>query len=292
MPIPTSQTKSPSIVIFVIIAIGILLIAMVMPSIIVRAVGDESACYSAITPTKTQKPEKVTVTPTPIDYSRGRGVPPLPATNRLCGELVFFTGHPPGNSQPTVAVMGLIPCGSGQPYIFGKHPRDIVSFYQFRDPIIGGGNKICTERWGCLDTYITGFKNYIGLESCADCGKGSAPTWTQVPLTPYTLTPIPPTRTPWPTRITPTLTNTLSPEEITPTLSLFELLHGTSTPTSAVQPMPSEMPTLPIKSTPEPIESFYQRYWPLGLLLFAVLIFLIPLITIFRDILREGRPPK
>ena len=299
MPTPSGRSNSPLIILLLVLEFGILLAVMWMPSNTTQAVGEEYACYFALTPTKTGKPEKVTITPTPIDFSRKRGVP-RPATSRLCGELVFFTGSLAGYNQPTVAVMGLIPCGRSAPYILSQRPRDIVRFYQFRDPKISSGKMIFTEKYGCLDTYITGFKNYIGLESCADCGKSSAPTWTQVPLTPYTFTPIPPTRTPWPTPVTPTLTRTLSPEEVTPTLSLFELLQGTFTPTSSALPTPSEAPALRVtesppgiaEATPGPSEPFYQRYWPLGLLLFAVLIFLIPLITVLRDILREGRQKR
>ena len=290
MPTPSGLSKPAPTVLFAVFAIGILLAAMGMPSIIARAVGGEcTSNYLAITPSKTPKPEKITITPTQVDYSRGRGVPRI-FTSRLCGELVFFTGYTTGDETNELSLVGLIPCGMGAPYIMNRHPRDIVRFYQFRDPRIGTGEKICTQRWGCLDTYITGFKNYIGLESCAECGKGSAPTWTHVPLTPYTFTPIPPTRTPWPTMVTPTLTRTLSPDEITPTLSLFELLQGTFTPTSPSMPTPTEKATQRVGEVPsEPDQPFYQRYWPLGLLLFAVLVFLIPLITVLRDILREGR---
>ena len=115
------------------------------------------------------------------------------------------------------------------------------------------------------------------------------PTWTEVPLTPYTPTPIPPTRTPWPTPASPTPSPTLAPEQITATSNLFELLHGTATSTSTeisqTELAQTATPTArAVVSTPTSIpcssQPFYRRIGPVGLLLLALLAFLIPLVIV------------
>lgn len=218
-------------------------------------------------------------------------VDPTQRPGMMCGKLVFIDGYYPKiHGHPKVSTIGVIPCGSGKPLIFGIHPRSLVPYYQFRDPKIGAGQMICTEKYGCLDQYLTSFKNYVGIESCSECGKyGIPPTWTEAPLTPYTPTPVPPTNTPWPTRVTPTATRTLSPDEITPTLDLFDLLHGaTDTPTASAtsQPQPALANTPTI--TPVPEQPFLQRVGPIALILLALLTLLvIPLVSVVHDYLRE-----
>ena len=229
-----------------------------------------------LTSTRTKRPEKLTVS-FKID--------------RLCGELIFLTEYSTG-----VSTTGIRPCGGGKPYIFKVFPRDTVPYFQFRDVQIETTNqKFCTEKYGCINQYITYFQNYVGLESCNVCGISMAPpTWTQAPLTPYSPTPIPPTRTPWSTPESPSPSPTLAPGEVTPTPNLFEVLYGTDTPTSIAaipsQPTASETPTARITrpvTTFTPSEPFYRRIGPIGLILLALLVLSIPLVFVLRDILRD-----
>ncbi len=74
----------------------------------------------AATATRTTRPEKV-------------GENKL--YSRLCGQLVFLTDRLNGQQK-----LGLKPCGSGKPFIFEKHPRDIVAFYQLRDAEVRKGS--------------------------------------------------------------------------------------------------------------------------------------------------------
>ncbi len=167
---------------------------------------------------------------------------------RLCGELVYLQDKRNG-----VKDIGLKACNSNRIYIFYRHPRDLVPFYQFRDANVGTGLELCDKQFGCLDNYLIGFKNYIGLESCAECGKQMLPTWTTAPLTPYTPTPPPPTHTPFQPSATASFTPTLAPWQVTETPRLFELLQGTPTaPTKTASPTapaptssPSPSPTAP-----------------------------------------------
>jgi len=192
------------------------------------------------TPTKTRKLEKPTKTPLGvIKFS-------TPETSRLCGELVYLTNY----KDPTKQTIGLRPCGGSVVYIFGTHPRDLIQYYQFRDPKIGTGKKICTVECGCIDEYLNSFKNYIGIKNCSQCGVAQLPpTWTEIPLTPYTPTPRPPTSTPNVPSPTSTETPTFSPAQVTQTPGLFELLFGTLTSTAsptAAQPPP------PAATQPQP----------------------------------------
>jgi hypothetical protein len=91
----------------------------------------------------------------------------------LCGELTFFT-----DIKTNAQRIGLIPCGSSIPYIFQQHPAELFRYYQFSDAVIGSGNKISTDKYGCLDTYIITFKNYISINSCNECGVASKATST------------------------------------------------------------------------------------------------------------------
>ena len=220
----------------------------------------------------------------------------------LCGELVYITSFskikPVETAiKPTVAVIGLKRCDGKGILIFRVRPHDLIQFFQFRDAQIAVGQEICTEYYGCLDRYITSFQNYIGLESCDACGVSMLPpTWTQVPLIPYTSTPIPPTRTQFPTPVTPTSSPTLAPEQVTLTLSLFDILHGsetsTSSPTSQALSTRTETPTAQAAlstpaATPSASIPFYRRIGVVGLLLLALLAFLIPLVIVLRGYLRD-----
>lgn len=175
---------------------------------------------------------------------------------RVCGKLVYLV-----NRETGVGDIGLIPCsGNSRPLIFKVHPRDMVPYYQFRDVVIKKGDQICTDQYGCMDQYITSFKNYIGIDSCAACGMNIPPTWTQAPLTPYTPTPRPPTSTPYIPSPTPTDTATLAPYQMTATPDLFELLRGTPSPTalaSSTAPA-TELPAPTPTQAPAPSIGFPQ----------------------------------
>lgn len=167
--------------------------------------------------------------------------------DRLCGQLVFLVDTATG-----LKTIGLKPCGPGKPYIFRIHPRDIVDYYQFREVDIYRGPKICTGEFGCLDKYIYTFKNYIGIKNCQDCGMNVPPTWTQVPLTPFTATPVPPTRTPYVPTPTATLTATPAPGDVTATAELFALLRGSPSPQASPEVPPQVPPEVPPAATPTP----------------------------------------
>jgi len=164
---------------------------------------------------------------------------------RLCGSLVYLRDKRNG-----VKDIGLKACNSNRIYIFYRHPRDLVPFYQFRDASVGTGLELCDKQFGCLDNYLINFKNYIGLESCDECGKQMLPTWTTAPLTPYTPTPPPPTPTPFQPSPTVSFTPTLAPWQATETPGLFELLQGTPTaPTETALP-PTQLPALSPSPSP------------------------------------------
>lgn len=289
----TGPSKAIRIIFVLLALLGVLFIEITLQAGIARADSYERMDARADTPTKGPKPEKPTRTPL------GGLLFVTPETHILCGELVFIDSYNQikSNLKPTVSAIGLRRCNGGGILIFQIRPCDLIQFYQFRDAKIGTGKELCSEIYGCLDRYITTFQNYIGLESCAACGISMLPpTWTQVPLTPYTSTPIPPTRTPWPTPITPTSSPTLAPEQVTPTLSLFEILQESETPTSSATSQASSTLTAtpsaqvggytpaatPVSSVP-----FYRRIGPVALLLLALLAFLIPLAIILRDYFRD-----
>jgi len=187
---------------------------------------------------------------------------------RLCGELVYLHDKRSG-----VKGIGLKVCNSAKIYIFYRHPRDLVRYYQFRDANVGTGPKLCDMQYGCLDKYLIGFKNYVGLESCDNCGKLMLPTWTAAPLTPYTPTPLPPTATLYQPSPTASFTPTLAPWQVTETPQLFELLRGT---TAAPSAMPSLTPAAAsVTPSPGPGEpaSALERFS--GSPLFLGLIFLV-----------------
>ena len=277
IPIVLNFKQRPSLlVIIAILVILIVEISMQTRLASAKIYQEEYAGAIKLTSTRTKRPEKLTAS-IKID--------------RLCGQLIFLTEYSTG-----VSTTGIRPCGGGKPYIFKVFPRDNVPYFQFRDVTIETTNqKFCTEKYGCINQYITYFQNYVGLESCNVCGISMAPpTWTQAPLTPYTPTPIPPTRTLWPTPESPTPSPTFAPGEVTPTLNLFEVLYGTATPTTtaaiSAQPTPSETPTASITrpvTTITPSEPFYRRIGPIGFILLALLVLSIPLVFVLRDILRD-----
>ena len=299
----TNPSKAIRIIIVFLAFIGILFAEITLQASIAQA--DSNERLDARAGTRAAKLKKATRTPKPTKVTTKAGqrgfIFVTPESHMLCGELVFINSFSKikitPNVKPTVSVIGLRRCDGGGILIFKTRPRDLIQFFQFRDAEIGTGQEICSAYYGCLDRYITTFQNYIGLESCDACGISMLPpTWTQAPLTPYTPTPIPPTRTPWPTPVSPTPSPTLAPEEITPTSDLFELLHGTETPASSAvsqaQPTVTGTPTpqtalSTLAATPTSSQPFYRRIGPLGLLLLALLAFLIPLVIVLRDYLRD-----
>ncbi len=299
----TNPSKPIRTILVLLALIGILFVEITLQSGIARA--DEPEPMDAKVGTRTPKPERATRTPKPSKTPIGGLLWVTPASRMLCGELVYLTSYSkvkPVRSaiEPTVAVIGLRRCDGKGILIFDTRPRDLIQFYQFRGAEFGTGPTICTEFCGCLDRYITTFQNYIGLESCADCGVSMLPpTWTQAPLTPYTPTPIPPTRTPFPTSVTPvtpTSSPTLAPGQVTPSLSLFEILQGSETPTSSATSQASgtltatsttQAASSTLAATPASSVPFYRRIGPVGLLLLALLAFLIPLVIVLRDYLRD-----
>jgi hypothetical protein len=79
-------------------------------------------------------------------------------------------------------------------------------------------------------------------------------------------------------------------------LSLFEILQGSETPTSSVTPQssstltstsPTHAAISTLSATPVSSIPFYRRIGPVGLLLLALLAFLIPLAIVLRDYLRN-----
>jgi hypothetical protein len=188
----------------------------------------------------------------------------------LCGQLVFLNYHeltvkqesgikkaatrpPQGELHTTI---GLLPCGGGPPLIFKIRPRELVVFYQFRNPTIEQGQNACVQGYGCLNQYITNFDNFVGMNSCSECGLyNQQPTWTHVPLTPFTATPIPPTQALiLANSATPTETLTPTSGPATPTPGLFELLHGTPSPeVSTATPTRRPSPTATPVSQAKPI---------------------------------------
>ena len=222
---------------------------------------------------------------------RGAQATPKPIT--LCGKLVFLTGYYLERDKPQVATIGLLPCGKGKPLIFQIHPRYLVPYYQFEDAVIGTGRAICTDQYGCLDQYITTFKTFYDLENCAQCGlANAAPTWTHVPLTPFTptLSPTPPpTPTPFPTIALPTPQPTQPSDAVLPSVDVFELLHATPSPgptaSATLQPSPTETPGVQRGVLATPIDRptaiaaqagpLYQRIPAWGWLLLILLVLII-----------------
>lgn len=188
--------------------------------------------------------------------------------SRLCGALVYLQDKRTGRKG-----IGLKVCNSAKIYIFYRHPRDLVTYYQFRDAAVGKGPMLCDAQYGCIDKYLINFKNYIGLESCDDCGKSRLPTWTTAPLTPYTPTPPPPTATLYRPSPTASFTPTLAPWQATATPGLFELLRGTTAAPSATPSPVLETASASLSSSPSAPPSTLERFS--GSPLFLGLIFLL-----------------
>lgn len=169
------------------------------------------------TPTRTKRPEKAD---------------DLHMIPRACGSLVYAIEQDTG-----IPRAGLKLCGSGALYLFEKHPRDMVPYYQFRDFQVRKENNFLNTSLGPVNNYVIGFENYVGIDNCSQCGLyGIEPTWTTAPLTPYTYTPVPPTSTPVIPTATATSTASLAPYEMSETVSMFDVLFGT--PTSTETPAP------------------------------------------------------
>jgi hypothetical protein len=100
----------------------------------------------------------------------------VPATNipvevdRLCGQLIILK-----DLKFEKYYIGLQVCDGGNILIFQTRPRELLKFYQLREPKIGKGAKISTEL-GDFNQYITTFKSYIPISSCSECGKILSPT--------------------------------------------------------------------------------------------------------------------
>jgi hypothetical protein len=214
-----------------------------LPANPVQAASEEGECAAIGTPKPTKEEKRAPAT------EMGQEAPGT--IHMLCGKLVYITyvvqKHP--QQEPVflegekIHTIGLIPCtGSSLPYIFKVKPLDLVYFYQFRDAVVSSGKKVCTKEYGCLNLYITSFKNYVGMDRCSDCGKyNMPPTWTHVPLTPFTATPIPPTQPLiLPSSPTPTETPTATPGSPTP--GLFAVLYDTPTPAPPASPTATLLP--------------------------------------------------
>ena len=222
-----------------------------------------------------------TRTPTPFQFSQGGGcckpghllltlIPqaesrPSNVIPHLCGKLVFVTNYETGLQE-----MGILPCtGRGQPYLLRTHPRDIIPYYQFRNAKIGGTD-ICTLEYGCLSQAINTYENYVGINSCNECGLfGVPPTWTLPPKFSYTPTSTA-TPTPSPTPVTPSATPTQT--VVTATKPLSEIIFGTLEPTltSTASPIPTPQPVT-LKATPTETGGFPGNLCAggLGLAVFA-----------------------
>jgi len=210
---------------------------------------------------------------------------------RLCGELVFLQ-----DTKTGYKTIGLKPCGSQKPFIFYTKPRDLVQYYQFRDAVLERGKTLCDSYYGCLNVYISTFQNYVGLESCRDCGVRYLPTWTLAPLTPYTPTPPPPSETPEPPTATPTFT--MTPLPVTDTPELSEVLFGSETADASPSPTAgmSVTPVLPagleLTLTPTGAIPISQRgkIWPY--LLGGFVILFAAVLLAFWSLNRFGSGPE
>lgn len=136
----------------------------------------------------------------------------------LCGKLVFLT------EKKTEALrLGLKPCGGNEkPYVFDQNPADLFNVYQFKDVEIESGAVFESTEYGKLTKYITGWKDYYQIASCADCNTGKM----VIPTATITLTPeIIPTETKEPV-IEDTITPTLTPLNVAFVITNFEAEPG------------------------------------------------------------------
>jgi len=194
--------------------------------------------------------------------------PEIGTSGLLCGRLVYFTDDYSG-----LSMIGLVPCGRQKPYVFKRHPRDLVPYFQFRNAKIKQTSRswesvkkdiemnrtnktppsvddytwvVYSPVYGYLDEYIVSFKNYVGIEDCDECGKWNLPpTWTHAPKFSYTPTPTG-TSTPTSTPVTPSPTPTST--IVTPTKSIAEVLFG-DTPSA----FPTAGPPGGLAITPKPV---------------------------------------
>lgn len=166
--------------------------------------------------------------------------------DRLCGKLVILK-----DLKVEIYYLGLEVCGSGQVLIFQTRPRELQKYYQFREAEIGRGAEILTDS-GIYNQYIVTFKNYIPLNSCAECGRVLTPTPRELVPTPQgtqnLVFPTPTSRQPTVTRTStasPTAT-AFSPTSLSPTsLSPTSPVQATEVPAS-----PSATQTLIANTTP------------------------------------------
>ncbi len=265
------RRKRIGIVLAVLLAVAVLCEVAVLRATLAQAAGGcdvQDASYTR----KPKKEEKGTP---------DRGGTPEKWAHTLCGRLVYLTYAVPSGKGwvplfvdgEKVHTIGLLPChGGGKPYIFRIKPMDLLYYYQFRNVEFATGKRVCTMEYGCLDLYITMFQNYVGMDRCSDCGKyNRPPTWTHVPLTPFTATPIPPTQALiYPS--SPTLTETPTPTlgTVTATPDLFDVLYGeptpTATPTPATKPAVTSTLQPTVTATPTPFVAPGRSWFsPLGL---------------------------
>jgi len=169
--------------------------------------------------------------------------------DRLCGQLIILK-----DLKFEKYYLGLQVCGGGDILIFQTRPRELLKYYQLREPKIGKGAKISTEL-GDFTHYITTFKSYIPISDCSECGKILTPTprelagtpeGTQSLVFPTATIGLPTatfTRTPVPTPTVPSPTPTIQPTKTGST--------ATATLTETFPPQASATITTPtIEKTP------------------------------------------
>jgi hypothetical protein len=93
----------------------------------------------------------------------------------LCGRLVFIQ-----DSKTKLQLIGLIPCGQSQPYIFESRPEELHDYYRFYDVVIAQGDTVFSSEYGRITTFIRSFKGYDPLPNCQACKPGP-PTATPKP---------------------------------------------------------------------------------------------------------------
>lgn len=148
--------------------------------------------------------------------------------DRLCGKLIIVK-----DLEFEKYYLGLQVCGGGEILIFQTRPKELLEYYQLREPKIAKRAKISTEL-GEFTHFITTFKSYIPISNCSECGKILTPTprelvgspeGTQSLVFPTATVGLPTatfTRTPVPTPTIPSPTPTVQPTKtgITATATL------------------------------------------------------------------------
>lgn len=171
---------------------------------------------------------------------------PLPApqidkTTWLCGKLIFLVDGEGKN------YLGLQPCpGSLKPVmIFKIRPRELWTYYQFKNPVIKKGPQVPTNR-GPVNYYIETFASYIPLNDCSEClanlqgtPAGGAGAATETPVDQFVF--------PTAGSSTPTLT---------PAATLTPTPTPTTTPTASATPLPTAtdtaIPSATVATPPQP----------------------------------------